>query len=132
MNRTAWIKPRWSPLNIALMVFGFIIFWPLGLLMVFYMSFGKRWASGKQRRSKAPRSEKHRDYHFGRAASEDFGERRKHELDQIERERRTLEEMKAKNAKASAEPQDTKDREEFASFVKKRRQNRGNQGPQKA
>ena len=31
---TAIIKPQWSPLTIALMVLGFIIFWPLGLAML--------------------------------------------------------------------------------------------------
>ena len=33
---TAIIKPQWSPLTIALMVMGFIIFWPLGLAVLGY------------------------------------------------------------------------------------------------
>ena len=35
---TAIIKPQWSPLTIALMVMGFIIFWPLGLAVAFVIS----------------------------------------------------------------------------------------------
>src|SRR5690606_13486989 len=31
---TAIIKPAWSPLTIALMVLGFIIFWPLGMAVL--------------------------------------------------------------------------------------------------
>ena len=118
------------------MVFGFIIFWPLGLAMVLYMSFGKRWrkrwAARRNRTDKAPQREKHRDYHFGRAASEDFGEHRKAELEQIEQERRTLEAMKAKHAKSSAEPLSPTDRDEFTSFVNNRRKNRSSEGTQKA
>src|SRR3569832_2160522 len=40
MNAT-FIKPQWSPLTIALMVLGFIIFWPLGLAMLAYILWGE-------------------------------------------------------------------------------------------
>lgn len=32
---------RWTPLNIAAMVLGFICFWPLGLFMVFWIVSGR-------------------------------------------------------------------------------------------
>ena len=53
MYRTALIRPDWTPATIALMVLGFIVFWPLGLAMLAYIMFGdrlhafKREANGK-------------------------------------------------------------------------------------
>ena len=40
MNAT-FIKPQWGPLTIALMVLGFVIFWPLGLAMLAYILWGE-------------------------------------------------------------------------------------------
>ena len=37
MNQSAWIRPEWNPATIALMVLGFVIFWPLGLAMLAYI-----------------------------------------------------------------------------------------------
>ena len=34
---TTFIKPQWGPLTIALMVLGFVVFWPLGLAMLAYI-----------------------------------------------------------------------------------------------
>ena len=43
MYRTApLIRPDWTPATIALMVLGFIVFWPLGLAMLAYILFGDR------------------------------------------------------------------------------------------
>ncbi len=33
MNTSALIRPAWTPATIALMVLGFVVFWPLGLAM---------------------------------------------------------------------------------------------------
>ena len=37
---TAIIKPQWGPLTIALMVLGFVVWWPLGLAMLAYILWG--------------------------------------------------------------------------------------------
>ena len=38
---TAIIKPQWGPLTIALMVLGFVVWWPLGLAMLAYILWGE-------------------------------------------------------------------------------------------
>ena len=42
MNTTALIRPAWTPATIALMVLGFVVFWPLGLAMLAYILWGDR------------------------------------------------------------------------------------------
>ncbi len=42
MNTTALIRPAWTPATIALMVLGFMVFWPLGLAMLAYIIWGDR------------------------------------------------------------------------------------------
>ena len=37
-----WLDDRGTPAWIAAMVLGFILFWPIGLALLFYMIFGKR------------------------------------------------------------------------------------------
>ncbi len=36
------LRPAWTPLTIVLMVIGFTVAWPLGLLMLAYILFGER------------------------------------------------------------------------------------------
>jgi len=39
---TGWhAKGKWTPVNIAVMVFSFVLFWPLGLFMVFWICSGR-------------------------------------------------------------------------------------------
>jgi len=42
MNTSALIRPAWTPATIALMVLGFVVFWPLGLAMLAYIIWGDR------------------------------------------------------------------------------------------
>ena len=42
MNTSALIRPAWTPATIALMVLGFVFFWPLGLAMLAYIIWGDR------------------------------------------------------------------------------------------
>ena len=42
MSTTALIRPAWTPATIALMVIGFMVFWPLGLAMLAYIIWGDR------------------------------------------------------------------------------------------
>ena len=46
---TAIIKPQWSPLTIALMVMGFIIFWPLGLAVLGYILWGEKFGGSPEK-----------------------------------------------------------------------------------
>ena len=38
----AFIRPAWTPATIALMIIGFMIFWPLGVAMIAYILWGDR------------------------------------------------------------------------------------------
>ena len=42
MNTSALIRPAWTPATIALMVIGFMVFWPLGFAMLAYIIWGDR------------------------------------------------------------------------------------------
>ncbi len=42
MTHTQALRPGWTPLTIALMVLGFVLFWPLGLAMLAYIIWGDR------------------------------------------------------------------------------------------
>ena len=42
-----FLKPGWSPFNAMLMVFGFIVFFPLGLAMLAWNIWGHRWGDVK-------------------------------------------------------------------------------------
>src|SRR5262245_58649595 len=46
---TAIIKPQWSPFTIALMVLGFIVFWPLGLAMLAYIIWGEHFGGSAEK-----------------------------------------------------------------------------------
>lgn len=41
-NAGPFLKPGWSPLNIVLMILGFVFFWPLGLAMLMYNIWGHK------------------------------------------------------------------------------------------
>ena len=41
MTQTQALRPGWTPLTIALMVLGFVFFWPLGLAMLAYIHLGR-------------------------------------------------------------------------------------------
>ena len=42
-----WLDERGKPAWIALMVIGFILFWPVGLAILFYMVWGKKMFGSK-------------------------------------------------------------------------------------
>mgnify|MGYP000095944989 CR=1 FL=1 len=103
MYRTApLIRPDWTPATIALMVLGFIVFWPLGLAMLAYILFGdrlhafKREANDKMdgfykscRRGGWHGRGRGWQHETGNVAFDDW---RKAELERIEEERRKLDE----------------------------------------
>ena len=46
---TAVIKPQWGPLTIALMVLGFVVWWPLGLAMLAYILWGEMFGGSAEK-----------------------------------------------------------------------------------
>jgi biopolymer transport protein ExbB/TolQ len=131
MNQSALIRPQWTPATIALMVLGFVVFWPLGLAMLAFILFGERLSGFKRdanngasrmfngcRRAKA-RYEAH--FSTGNVAFDDW---RKAELDRLDEERRKLDEMREEFDSYVRELRRAKDQEEFDRFMRERR-NRG-------
>lgn len=129
MNQSAWIRPDWTPATIAMMVLGFIVFWPLGLAMLAYIFFGDRLRDFKREANEAVdrglgRCRRHHRGHgfehsfrSGNAAFDDWRER---ELERIEEERRKLDEARAEFDEYLREWRRAKDREEFSRFMRER------------
>lgn len=132
MYRNALIRPDWTPATIALMVLGFVVFWPLGMAMLAYIIFGDRLQAFKRDANekvdgmfKSCRSggwngrHRHQGRHFstGNMAFDDW---RKAEIDRIEEERRKLEEMRAEFDGYMQELRRAKDQEEFDRFMRER------------
>ena len=132
MYRTApLIRPDWTPATIALMVLGFIVFWPLGLAMLAYILFGDRLHAFKREANEKmdgfykscrrggwhgrDRGGWHRD--TGNVAFDDW---RKAELERIEEERRKLDAMREEFDNYLRELRRAKDQEEFDRFMRDR------------
>ena len=137
---TAIIKPQWGPLTIALMVLGFIIWWPLGLAMLAYIIWGESFGGSAEKaqnfvhRSKTwaqncgPRAHRYNGWHqtSGNAA---FDEYRAEQLKRLEEERKRLDEEIQAFHEYMANLRKAKDREEFDRFMRERNGNRPNYGP---
>lgn len=126
MNQSALLRPDWTPATVALMVLGFMVFWPLGLAMLAYIVFGDRFRSFKQSANQTAdglfskcRSNGFRATHFstGNVAFDDW---RKAELERLEEERRKLDEMRADFDRYVRELRRAKDQEEFDRFMRER------------
>ncbi len=53
MNQSALLRPGWTPATIALMVLGFVVFWPLGLAMLAYILWGDRFRTSNRNPTEA-------------------------------------------------------------------------------
>ncbi len=147
---TAIIKPQWGPLTIALMVLGFIVWWPLGLAMLAYILWGEMFggssekAQGFVNRSKAwadancgPRGShfRHSGWRQSSSGNAAFDDYRAEQLRRLEEERKRLDEEINAFHEYMANLRKAKDREEFDRFMGERNGNRhpygdGNQGGQ--
>ncbi|MDX3928439.1 MAG: DUF2852 domain-containing protein [Shinella sp.] len=133
MNQSALIRPDWTPATIALMVLGFVVFWPLGLAMLAYIMFGDRLKSFKKDVNEATdgffascrrggRSYRRPGFGTGNTA---FDEWRDAELSRLEEERRKLDEMRAEFDSYVRELRKAKDQEEFDRFMRERKSGGG-------
>ena len=132
---TAIIKPQWSPLTIALMVIGFIAFWPIGLAILGYILWGEKFGGsaekaqaywnkgcGYMRNNKHHFSGRGRDYaSSGNAAFDDY---RAEQLRRLEEERARLDAEIDAFHEYMANLRKAKDREEFDRFMSEHRGNR--------
>lgn len=124
MTQTAMIRPAWTPATIALMVLGFVVFWPLGLAMLAYIVWGDRLDSFKADINRATDEftgsfRKHRHCGHGRTSSGNaaFDEYRDAELSRLDEERKKLDEMRREFDQHMRDLRMARDREEFDRFM---------------
>lgn len=133
MTQSALIRPAWTPATIALMVLGFMVFWPLGLAMLAYILWGDRLNEFKAEVNHATDGffkscRRSTDQRYGRSGEHyqsgngAFDEWREEELDRLDEERRKLDQMREEFDAHMRDLRRARDREEFDAFMKSRRQ----------
>ena len=130
MNTTAMIRPAWTPATIALMVLGFVVFWPLGLAMLAYILWGDRLDGFKRDVNRKTdgifascRGRNARHHGFGRTGNVAFDDWREKELERLAEERRRLDETLKEFDSYARELRRAKDQEEFDRFMANRKAN---------
>lgn len=130
MNTTALIRPAWTPATIALMVIGFMVFWPLGFAMLAYILWGDRLDGFKRDVNRATdgvfagcrrgADKAHRWGHGGSTGNVAFDEWRERELQRLAEERRKLDETLAEFDEYARELRRAKDQDDFDRFMANR------------
>ena len=130
MNTTALIRPAWTPATIALMVIGFMVFWPLGFAMLAYILWGDRLDGFKRDVNRATdgifagcRKASWRASAKTATGNVAFDDWREKELARLDEERRKLDGMREEFDSYARELRRAKDQEEFDRFMAER--NRG-------
>lgn len=133
--RGKWYRPGygWSGINIAAMVIGFIIFWPIGLAILFWNIMSSKFAPGEPAFASmqglagmagAPwASPVNRDLarNSGNVVFEDY---KQATLERLEEERRKLVAEQEAFASFLDDLKRAKDRTEFESFMQERERSR--------
>jgi hypothetical protein len=125
MNTSSLIRPAWTPATIAMMVAGFVVFWPLGLAMFGYILFGDRLEAFKRDANATVDkvAGAFRGAGFTHSASTGnvaFDEWRDAEIERLNNERRKLDELRADFEEELRELRRAKDKEDFDRFMAKR------------
>jgi Protein of unknown function (DUF2852) len=106
------VRARFNPFEIAAMVLGFIVFWPVGLGILFWMLWKKRQGEAVRVPDWLPRiGPLGRD--TGNSAFEDW---KRGELERLEEERQKLAAAQQEFAEFLGQLKRAKDREEFDRF----------------
>lgn len=130
---TAMIKPQWGPLTIALMVLGFIIWWPLGLAMLAYILWGEKFGGSAEKAESWMNKQKAwcKDQSFrhhggghgnwrqssGNAAFDDY---RTEQLKRLDEERKRLDEEVQAFHEYLRNLHKARDREEFDRYMREK------------
>jgi hypothetical protein len=130
------LRPTWTPLTVILMVLGFAVAWPLGLLVLAYILWGNRvpglrnhfegmkrdWNDAWCGPRNGFRSERSYGGPSGNAAFDDY---REAELKRLDEERRKLEEERAEFEGYVRDLRRARDKEEFDRFMSDRKNRKG-------
>ena len=124
------LRPGFTPITIVLMIIGFWVAWPLGLLMLAFILWGSRVPrfrehfAGMRRDWCSPSGWRDRDRGHeswagpsGNAAFDDY---RTAELRRLDEERRKLEEERAEFEQYARDLRRARDKEEFDRFMTNR------------
>ncbi len=120
------LRPSWTPLTIALMVIGFMIFWPLGLIMLAYILWGqkvpeiRRHFEGMKRDWSSSRSGWCGSRGYARSGNAAFDDYRERELRRLDEERRKLDEERREFEAFVHDLRRARDQEEFDRFTRER------------
>jgi len=138
---TALIKPQWSPFTIALMVLGFIVFWPLGLAVLAYILWGEMFGGSAEKaqgfvhrtrgwaeKACGPRGNSFRHGFGASSGNAAFDDYRAEQLRRLEEERKRLDEEVHAFHEHMRNLRMARDREEFDRFMRDRNGNRPNYG----
>jgi hypothetical protein len=124
MTKTALIRPAWTPATIALMVIGFMVFWPLGLAMLAYIIWGDRlgeysgdWTKARNMIFGSCKKGQHMHSRSGNVAFDDW---RTKELERLAEERRKLDATREEFESYARELRRAKDQQEFDRFMAER------------
>ena len=122
MTQTALIRPAWTPATIALMVLGFMVFWPLGLAMLAYIIWGDRLDAFKADVNRATDGfacSFRKNRHSMRTSSGNaaFDNWRDAELSRLDEERKKLDEMRREFDQHMRDLRMARDRKEFEQFM---------------
>jgi len=108
---------RWSPWEIVAIVLGFVVFWPIGLAILFWCL----WKKKQQGAEMTMPSWAARGPYFGGSGNSAFDEWKRSELERLEAERRKLADAQREFEAFLAQLRQAKDREEFDRFMAQRR-----------
>lgn len=130
-QHASMIRPAWTPATIAMMVIGFMLFWPLGLGMLAYILWGDRLDDFKGDVNRATDNvaksfsfkgrcggRKHgRHSSHSRTGNVAFDDWREVEMARLEEESRKLDEMRQEFDEYLRELRRAKDSTEFDEFM---------------
>jgi hypothetical protein len=120
----SFIRPAWTPVTIAMMIFGFMIFWPLGLAMIAYIVWGDRLDAFKadmnRATDKAGTVFSRSNFATSRTGNVAFDDWREAELKRLHEERLRLDGMRAEFDEYARELRRAKDQKEFDTFMSHR------------
>lgn len=124
MNPAYALRPAFTPLTIVLMVIGFIVAWPLGLVMLAYILWGdripeiRRHFDGVKREWSGDRGCGPRGH--ARSGNSAFDDYRAAELKRLDEERRRLDEERRAFEQYVHDLRRARDKEEFDRFMSER------------